>query len=154
MYRPPISNVPAPRTLLDVETLVRGLTQDFSTAFNTGNYDHVGRLYASDAVFIISHHEPFHGLSGIERGLRGLGEMGYQKLRFETTRVDYSIDMAIEMGRYTISIEQGGTATIDSGRFVRAWRRLGAWSIICDSWNSGLPMEDRKQDIGVGTKVA
>src|SRR5689334_16549168 len=115
MYRPPIGNDPTSRTLLDVETMIRGLTQDFSTAFNTGNYDQVGRLYASDAVLIISHREPFQGLSGIERALRGLGDLGYQNLRFETTRVDYSIDMAVEMGRYTVSIDQGGSAATDSG---------------------------------------
>ena len=154
MYRPPIDNVPTSRTLLDPETVIRGLTQDFCTAFNTGNYDQVGRLYTADAVFMIPHREPFQGLSGIERALRGLGDLGYQGLRLETTRVDYSTDMAVEMGRYTIFIDQGGTTTFDSGRFVRAWRRLGAWLIICDSWNSSLPMADRKQDIGGGTKVA
>ena len=154
MYRPPINNIPASRNLLDVETVIRGLTQDFCTAFNTGIYDQVGRLYTADAVFMIPHREPYQGLNGIERALRRLGEMGYQGLRLETTRVDYSTDMAIEMGRYTVSIDQGDIATIDSGRFVRAWRRLGAWLIICDSWNSSVPMADGKLNIDGEAKVA
>ena len=154
MYRPPISDVPTSRNLLDVETVIRGLTQDFCTAFNTGNYDQVGRLYTADAVFMIPHREPYQGLNGIERALRRLGEMGYQGLRLETTRVDYSTDMAVEMGRYTVAIDQGGIATMDSGRFVRAWRRLGAWLIICDSWNSSVPMAGGNLNIGAETKVA
>jgi uncharacterized protein (TIGR02246 family) len=154
MYRPPISNGAAPKTPLDVESTIRGLTQDFCTAFNTGNYDQVARLYAPDGVFMVSHREPFHGPKGIERALREFGELGYQDLRFETTRVDYSIDMAIEIGRYTVSIDRGATAATDAGKFMRAWRRLGAWLIIGDSWNSSLPMGDKKVDVGGGTKVA
>ena len=154
MYRPPISNVAAPKILLDVESTIRGLTQDFCTAFNTGNYDEAARLYASDGVFMVSHREPFQGPKGIERALREFGELGYQDLRFETTRVDYSSDMALEIGRYTLSIDRGTTVVTDAGRFMRSWRRLGAWLIIGDSWNSSLPTGDRRVDVGGGTKVA
>jgi len=137
-----------------VESTIRGLTQDFCTAFNTGNYDQVARLYASDGVFMVSHRELSQGSQGIERALRELGELGYQNLRFETTRVDYSVDMAIEIGRYTVSIDLRNAALTDGGRFMRAWRRLGAWLIVGDSWNSSLPMGDKKVDLGGATMVA
>jgi uncharacterized protein (TIGR02246 family) len=154
MYRPPSSSVPAVKPLLDVESTIRGLTQDFCTAFNTGNYDQVAKLYASDGVFMVSHQDSFQGSKAIERALREFGEVGYQSLRFETTRVDYSADMAIEIGRYTISIAVGNTAVTEAGKFMRAWRRLGAWLIIGDSWNSSLPMGDKKVELGGGTRVA
>jgi uncharacterized protein (TIGR02246 family) len=154
MYRPPSSSGIASKTLLDVESTIRGLTQDFCTAFNTGNYDQVAKLYASDGVFMVSHRESFQGPKGIERALREFGELGYQNLRFETARVDHSADMAIEIGRYSVSIELGNTVVTDAGKFMRAWHRLGAWLIIGDSWNSSLPMGDRKVDLGGGTKVA
>jgi|ERR1022692_1557251 uncharacterized protein (TIGR02246 family) len=154
MYRPPSSTVPASRPLLDVESTIRELTQDFSMAFNTGNYDQAARLCASDGVLMVSHRESFQGPTGIERALRAFGELGYQNLRFETTRVDYSADMAIEIGRYSVSIDRGNTVVTDAGKFMRAWRRLGAWLIVGDSWNSSLPMGDKKIDLGGGTKVA
>lgn len=154
MYRPPSSSVAASKTPLDVESTIRGLTQDFCTAFNTGNYDQVAKLYVSDGVLMVSRRESFQGSKGIERALREFGELGYQNLRFETTRVDYSGDMAIEIGRYTVSINLGDTVVTDGGKFMRAWRRLGAWLIIGDSWNSSLPMGDKKVDVGGGTKVA
>jgi len=154
MYRPPASSVSGSVPRPDVESTIRGLTQDFCTAFNTGNYDQVARLYASDGVFMVSHRELSQGSQGIERALRELGELGYQNLRFETTRVDYSVDMAIEIGRYTVSIDLRNAALTDGGRFMRAWRRLGAWLIVGDSWNSSLPMGDKKVDLGGATMVA
>src|SRR6202521_2542912 len=81
MYRPPSSSVPSAKLLLDVESTIRGLTQDFCTAFNTGNYDQVAKLYAADGVFMVSHQDSFQGSKAIERALREFGEVGYQSLR-------------------------------------------------------------------------
>ena len=150
MYRPPIGSSP----LLDVESTIRGLTQDFCMDFNTGNYDQVAALFASDGVLMLPHHESSQGTKGIERALRQYGDSGYQNLRFETTRVDYSGDMAVEMGRYTVSIELGNTTLADAGKFLRAWRRLGAWRIVGDSWSSSLPIVDRDMKLGENAKVA
>jgi uncharacterized protein (TIGR02246 family) len=150
MYRPPIGSSP----LLDVESTVRGLTQDFCMDFNTGNYDQVAALFASDGVLMLPHQESSQGPKGIERALRQYGDSGYQNLRFETTRVDYSGDMAVEMGRYTVSITLGNSAMADAGKFLRAWRRLGAWRIVGDSWSSSMPLVDRDMSLGGNAKVA
>jgi len=154
MYRPPVSSVPGSNPLPDVELTIRGLTQNFCTAFNTGKYDQAAALFASDGVLMVSHRESSQGPKGIERVLRQYGDLGYQNLRFETTRVDYSGDMAIEMGRYTVSIELGNTNAADVGKFLRAWHRLGAWRIVGDSWTSNLPIVDQEIKFGGGTKVA
>jgi uncharacterized protein (TIGR02246 family) len=147
MYRPPNGG---PSPLPDVESTIRGLTQDFCTAFNTGNYDQVAALFAADGVLMLSHRESSQGSKGIERLLRQYGDAGYQNLRFETTRVDYSGDMAIEMGRYTVSVEMRNTTVADAGKFLRAWRRLGAWRIVGDSWSSSLPLVDHEiKDQGI-----
>jgi hypothetical protein len=42
MYRPPSSSASGSNPLLDVESTIRGLTQDFCMQFNTGNYDQAG----------------------------------------------------------------------------------------------------------------
>jgi len=158
MYRPPTDSIGS-KGLLDVESTIRGLTQDFCTAFNTGNYDQVAALFASDGVLMLSHRESSQGSKGIERVLRQYGDSGYQNLRFETMRVDYSGDMAIEMGRYTVSLEMGKTTASDAGKFLRAWRRLGAWRIVGDSWSSSSPIvgqeiKDRGIGLGGDAKVA
>jgi len=154
MYRPPSSSVAGSSPRLDVESTIRGLTQDFCTAFNTGNYDQVAALFASDGVCLLAHHESSQGPKAIERVLRQYGETGYQNLRFETARVDQSGDMAIEMGRYSVSIKLGTTTVADAGKFLRAWRRLGAWRIIGDCWSSSVPVAKQEIKLGEDAKVA
>ena len=154
MYQPPSSSVAGSSPRLDVESTIRGLTQDFCTAFNTGNYDQAAALFASDGALMLAHRESSQGLKGIERVLRQYGDAGYQNLRFETARVDYSGDMAIEMGRYTVSIEVGNTTIADAGNFLRAWRRLGVWRIIGDCWSTQVPIADQAIRPGENSKVA
>jgi ketosteroid isomerase-like protein len=155
MYRPYTSPIGVTSTSLDVESTIRGLTQDFSMNFNTGNYDQVGGLFSSDAVFMAPHYEPAVGPKAIERKLREFGEAGYQDLRMETTRVDYSGDMAMEVGRYSVSVfsEKGGSTT-DRGKYLKVWRRLGAWRIVADCWSSNLPISTSEKQLSVADKIA
>jgi len=86
-------------------------------------------------------HEPANGPQAVERLLRRLGDSGYESLRLETTRVDSSADMAMEIGRYSVAIRQpDGTTVADRGKYLKAWRRLGAWLIVADCWSSNLPL--------------
>jgi uncharacterized protein (TIGR02246 family) len=145
MYRPYSSSLAESRPFLDVESQIRGLTQDFVTSFNTGNYDQVAGLFAPDGVFMAPHHEPAHGQRAVELLLRKFSEAGYGDLRVETTRVQYSGDMAMEIGRYSVAIRQSnGTTVVDRGKFVKVWRRLGAWLIVADCWSSNVPVADKQ----------
>jgi uncharacterized protein (TIGR02246 family) len=140
MYRPYSSSLADSRPFLDVESLIRNLSQDFVTSFNTGNYDQVASLFAQDGAFMAPHHDPAYGPKAVERLLRQFGEAGYEDLRLETVRVETSGDMAMEIGRYTVAIRQpDGTIRADRGKYVKAWRRLGAWLIVADCWSSNLP---------------
>jgi uncharacterized protein (TIGR02246 family) len=136
----------------DAESTIRGLTQDFSTAFNTGNYDHAAALFTPDAHFMPPYRESSQGAKAIERALREFGDRGYEDLRFETAGVECSGDMAVENGRYSVTIRRGTTVFADHGKYLRTWRRLGAWLITADCWSSNVPLSD---DVGLGSgKVA
>lgn len=138
--QPAFGSVPNLTSWLDVESTIRELTQDFATAFNTGNYDQAAALFAADGSLMSPQHEVVQGPKPIEWSLRGYGEAGYQNLRMETIRVDYSGDMAVEVGRYTVAIRQAnGTTVVDRGKFLHAWRRLGAWLMTANCWSSDLP---------------
>jgi uncharacterized protein (TIGR02246 family) len=140
MYRPYTSPLADSRTFLDVESVLRNLVQDFVTSFNTGNYDQVAALFAQDGVLMAPHYDPAYGPQAIERLVRQIGEAGYEDLRLETIRVETSGDLAMEIGRYTVAIRQpDGTVLADRGKYVKAWRRLGAWLIVADCWSSNLP---------------
>ncbi len=140
MYRPYSSSLADSRPFLDVQSLIRNLAQDFVTSFNTGNYDQVAALFAQDGAFMAPHHDPAYGSKAVERLLHQIGESGYEDLRLETVRVETSGDLAMEIGRYTVAIRQpDGTIRADRGKYVKAWRRLGAWLIVADCWSSNLP---------------
>jgi uncharacterized protein (TIGR02246 family) len=141
MYRPYSSSLADSRPFLDVQSVIRNLAQDFVTSFNTGNYDQVAALFAQDGAFMAPHHDPAYGPKAVERLLRQIGDAGYEDLRLETTRVETSGDLAMEIGRYTVAIRQpDGTILADRGKYVKAWRRLGAWLIVADCWSSNLPV--------------
>ena len=140
MYRPYSGSHAAPRPLLDVESQIRGLTQDYVTSFNTGNFDQVGGLFAPEGAIMAPDRDPAYGPKAVERLVRQMSDAGYESLRAETLRVDHSGDMAMEVGRYSVAIRQAdGTTAADRGKYVRVWRRLGAWTIVADCWNSNLP---------------
>jgi len=141
MYRSyPSSKVDA-RPLRDVESQIRGLAQDFATSFNTGNYDQAAALFASDGVLMAPGLEAAYGQKAVERLLRELGETGYSDLRLETTRVEHSGDMAMELGRFTVVTPGANGALVpERGKYVRVWRRLGAWLIMADCWSGSARM--------------
>ena len=140
MYRPYSSPVGASGSSTDVLSTIRGLTQDFGMNFNTGNYDQVAGLFASDGLFMAPHNDSVVGPKPIERKLREFGESGYQDLRLETIRVDSSGDMAMEIGRYSVSVvSESNSAKAERGKYLKVWRRLGAWRIVADCWSSNLP---------------
>src|ERR1700691_2657087 len=140
MYRPYPSSTADSRPLLDGQSLIRNLAQDFVTSFNTGNYDQVAALFTQDGAFMAPHHDPAYGPKAVERLLHQFADSGYEDLRLETLRVEASGNLAMEIGRYSVAIRQpDGTILADRGKYVKAWRRLGAWLIVADCWSSNLP---------------
>jgi uncharacterized protein (TIGR02246 family) len=140
MYRSSSGSASTVNSWLDVQSAIRGLTQDFATAFNTGNYDQAAALFTPDGLLMPPQREGVQGQKPIELMLRKLGEAGYQNLRLETIRVEESGDMAVEIGRYTVAVQQAnGTTVADRGKFVQVWRRLGIWLMTTNCWNSDLP---------------
>jgi ketosteroid isomerase-like protein len=145
MYRPYSSPAADSRPFRDVESQLRDLTQDFATSFNTGNYDQAASLFLSDGELMAPHCEAAHGQKAVERLLRQLGESGYSDLRLETTRVEHSGDMAMEIGRFSLVVRKAdGTMIPEQGKYVKVWRRLGVWRLMADCWSrTPLAVSDR-----------
>jgi ketosteroid isomerase-like protein len=144
MYQPHSSFEANPRLPRDVESQIRDISQDFAMAFNTGNFDQAAALFAKDGVLMAPRHETAQGQKQVERLLRQLSDAGHSALRLETTRVDHSGDMAMEVGRFTMNVRrQDGTTFPERGNYVKVWRRLGAWLIIGDCWTRTAEAVDR-----------
>lgn len=114
-------------------------------AFNTGNFDRAAALFAKDGVLIAPRQETAYGPRQVERLLRQLGDAGYNDLRLETMRVEHSGDMAMEVGRFIVTVRKMDGATLsERGGYVKVWRRFGAWLIIGDRWTrSAAAVADR-----------
>jgi ketosteroid isomerase-like protein len=135
MYRSYSSPAADARSLRSVETQLRDLTKDFAMAFNTANFDQAAGQFAHDGVLMAPFREPAQGQKEIEGSLRSLGDAGYSDLRLETTRIEHSGDMAMEIGKFSLVRRQAGSSVApERGNYVRVWRRLGAWLVIADCW--------------------
>ena len=136
MYRPYSGSLADSRPFRDVESQIRDLTQDFAMSFNTGNYDQAASLFATDGVLMAPQSEAAYGQKQVERLLRQLSDAGYGDLRLETTRVDHSGDMAMELGRFSVVVRKAdGTLVPERGKYVKVWRRFGAWLVMADCWS-------------------
>lgn len=130
----------APFLNSDLETVLRNQTQDFCLAFNTGNYDQAALLFSADGVLMPSNQAPVQTTKLIERSLQRMSEVGYQDLRMETTRVENSGDMAMEIGRYRLTIHTADAPPrTDEGKYLTTWRRMGAWRILATCWSTNQP---------------
>lgn len=139
MYRPYANSLPDFRPFRDAESQIRDLTQDFATAFNTGNYDQAAGMFAADGALMVPCHEARYGQKPVEQLLRQLGEAEYCSLRLETTRGEHSGDMAMEIGQFSAVVRNtDGTNAPARGKYVRVWRRLGVWLIKADCWSRTL----------------
>jgi ketosteroid isomerase-like protein len=131
------SQFSGPGSFSDIETMIRNMTQDLVMAFNTGNYDHAASLFAADGVFISPYREVAYGNRSIEHRLAEIADAGYHDLRLETTRIEHSNDMAVELGRYRLEIRTAdGTLRADTGNYLATWRRLGVWRALAVCWSS------------------
>jgi ketosteroid isomerase-like protein len=101
-------------------------------------------LYTPDGYFMVPNRETVQGKEAIQRALQQFADQGYEDLRLETLRVESSADMAVEIGRYAVSIRQpNGTMVVDRGKYLSAWRRFGAWLKAADCWSSDVPLGTR-----------
>lgn len=131
------SQFSGPGSFSDLETIIRNMTQDLVMAFNTGNYDQAASLFAADGVFMSPYNEAAYGNRSIERRLAEIADAGYHDLRLETTRIEQSGEMAVELGRYQMKIRSAdGTVRSESGNYLATWRRLGVWRALAVCWSS------------------
>jgi len=48
--------------------------------------------------------------------------------------------MAMELGRFSVVARQpDGTMAPERGKYVRVWKRLGAWLLMADCWSRTVP---------------
>lgn len=109
----------------------------FMKAFARHDAAAVAALYASGALLMPPHSEIINSATGIQKFWQGIMDLG-TSASIETVEIQDAGDMAIEIGRYSITLSNGATA--DRGKYLVVWKQEGGeWRLFRDIWNSVLP---------------
>jgi uncharacterized protein (TIGR02246 family) len=117
------------------------VNQAFVTAFAKGDAQAVAGLYASRAQVFPPHSDVLESADTIRAFWQGVMDMGVREATLETVDIEPVSDtMAIERGRYTLSLESGALA--DAGKYLVVWTQQdGVWKIYRDIWNTNQPRQ-------------
>ena len=96
-----------------------------------GHYTENGQLLPPGGDFV-------KGRPAIQAVWQGFMDMGIKAVNLETIEVEGHFNTATEVGKYTITGEDG--KVIDTGKYVVIWKReRGQWRLHRDIWNTSVP---------------
>jgi uncharacterized protein (TIGR02246 family) len=129
----------------DVRQAIEQAVREFMDAFKRGDAAAVASLYAGNAKLMPPNHPKVEGTEAIRSFWQGAMDMGIKEARVEIEEVEEHGDTAIEVGRYTLTIEQGnGGRVSDAGKYVVIWKRGGGgWKLAVDIFNPDTPAQAR-----------
>lgn len=128
----------------DAEAAIRASNARFAEAVRAGNVAGVIRMYSDSAVIMPPNSVPVTGIDEIRRFWTGFLATGSIDATLITDDVDQSGDLAVERGRYQMTIVPvNGTAPVhDAGKYVVSWRKInGQWRATNDIFNSSSPAQ-------------
>lgn len=123
----------------DAAAAIAAATEAFVNAYNAGDAAGAAAVYAEDATVMPPGVEPAVGREAIEATMQaGFDAAPGFSLALETTSLEVTGDVAVELGRYVVTDPEGGHA--DHGSFLAYWKRVdGGWTMAADIWNSSMP---------------
>ena len=129
----------------DVRQEWETLAREFEMAFNSGDIDALGEVYAEAATVLPPEMQPVHGRQAIKQFWQAAREqMGVQQVRLEPQQVEVSGDAAFEIGTATLTVQppEGGPITL-TAKYLVSWKREpgGRWQIAADMWNTNEPAQ-------------
>lgn len=129
----------------DVRQAIEQAVQKFIEAFKRGDAAAVASLYAEDAKLLPPNQRTARGREAIRQFWQGVMDMGVKEADIEIQEVEAQGDTAYEVGRYTLTIQQGnGERASDAGKYVVIWKRQGdGWKLAVDIFNSDTPTAGR-----------
>lgn len=123
-----------------VRRAIEAGNKQFIEAFNKGDAAAVANMYAIDARLLPTNSEIIEGRANIQKFWQGAMSSGVKLVSLETTHVETQGNIAVEVGRYTLTTSgAGGATTTDKGKYVVVWKREGrSWKLAVDIFNTNL----------------
>lgn len=125
-----------------VRTSIEANTRQFIQAFNKGDAAAVANMYTMDARVLPPNGEMVEGRANIQKFWQEAITAGFKMVSLEAVHVETQGNLAVEVGRYTLTIPgAGGVTTTDKGKYVVTWKREGrSWKLAIDIYNTNMPL--------------
>ena len=118
----------------------------FMAALANGDAAGVVSLYTEDGQILPPNTDLISGSQNIQNFFQGFIDSGLSVISLVSTEVEGMGDTAIEVGKYTISVDD---QVVDSGKYIVIWKKDGEeWKLHRDIFNSNmaLAVDDEDED--------
>jgi len=117
---------------------IKRLRHSWAEAFNARDLDASLLFYADDAVVLPPNGVAVRGAEAIRDLLKSMFDAGHSEGKFERSQIEYSGNMAVEVGDYSVLMHSGGNTRQDTGRYMTTWRRQenGEFRITVNVWST------------------
>jgi uncharacterized protein (TIGR02246 family) len=128
-------------TMDAVHNAILAANKEFMAAFERGDAPAIADMYTDDGKLLPPNSPMLAGKQAIRAFWQGAKEAGGKATKLETLDVESHDDLAIEIGRYTLTLQSksGGSVT-DQGKYIVVWKNdHGVWKLQIDIWNTDAP---------------
>lgn len=130
---------PPPDPAADIAAIA-AVRNGFMAAYNAGDAEAIGKLYAPDAVSQPNHQATLVGRDAIVASLKGMFERVNVKTQFTSEETKVAGNAGFDRGQYKaeVSPKDGGVATVVEGRYFVVYVKEGdgAWRAARDIDNA------------------
>ena len=116
----------------------------FMSAVTNGDAAGVAAQYTDDAQLLPPNADLVIGKQEIQNAMQGFIDSGINGIRLESTEIEGMGDVAFEVGKYTLSVDQ---QVVDNGKYIVIWKKDGEqWKLHRDIFNSNMPLPEDDDD--------
>jgi ketosteroid isomerase-like protein len=127
----------------DLQRIVRQNNDTFEANIRQQDAGGLASAFYTDDALVMPQDQPsVQGMEQIKQFWQGMFGAGLQQARLETERLETSGDLAVEIGRYILTIKPEGTNPVEAkGKYIVVLRRQpdGAWKAMADMFSSNAP---------------
>jgi len=118
------------------------ICQQFRKSIEKGDLENIGNLYTEDAKILPPNMDMLEGKDSIQAFWQGALKMGIKSYQPEILEVEYSGNLGIFVGKYTLYGD--GSQVINKGKFLTVFKNIeGKWKVYRDIFNSSIPLEEK-----------
>lgn len=123
-----------------VRKAILAANAEFMAAFERGETAAIAAMYTGDAKLLPPNSPMLTGPQAIRAFWQGAKDAGGRATRLETLEVESRDDLAIETGKYTLTLQSKGGTLTDQGKYIVVWKNdHGVWKLQIDIWNTDAP---------------